>query len=116
VEEGVIMIGAAPCKLSSELHVNERRVTVSVEIGMDENQPKRAQIITTEGREVVGPGYSAVPVIRKQEGNISNKCVIKHERSPVDNGADVAAERRDSGGGGGGAKTRSKKRKKQVRQ
>jgi hypothetical protein len=113
VEEGVIMIGAAPCKLSSELHVNERRVTVSVEIGMDENQPKRAQIITTEGREVVGPGYSAVPVIRKQEGNISNKCVIKHERSPVDNGADVAAERRDPGRG---ATTRSKKRKKQVRQ
>jgi hypothetical protein len=40
VEEEVVMIGVMPCKLSSKLHVNGQRVTVSAEPSVSENRLK----------------------------------------------------------------------------
>jgi hypothetical protein len=65
-EEHVVMVGSWPCKVSSGIHINGRHVsepvhedkgkTMATELE-DENDPKRAHVVLSKGREVVGPGY-----------------------------------------------------------
>jgi hypothetical protein len=56
-----------PCKVSFEIHINGRRVselvhedkgkTTATELE-DEKDPKRARVVLSKGRELVGPGDS----------------------------------------------------------
>jgi hypothetical protein len=65
-KEHVMMVGSWACRVSSKIHIGERRVSESVhddkgkekvtEPG-DEKDPKREQVVLSKGREVVGPGY-----------------------------------------------------------
>jgi hypothetical protein len=66
-EEHVVMLGSWPCKVSSEIHINGRRVSEPVHEDKgkttatkleDEKDLKRARVVLSKGREVVGPGYS----------------------------------------------------------
>jgi hypothetical protein len=62
-----MMVGSWPCKVSSKIHVNGRRVgepvcedkgkTMATE-PEDEKDPKRACVVLSKGHEVVGPGHS----------------------------------------------------------
>jgi hypothetical protein len=62
-----MMVGSWPCKVSSKIHINGRRVgepvcedkgkTMAME-PEDEKDPKRARVVLSKGREVVGPGHS----------------------------------------------------------
>jgi hypothetical protein len=67
--QNIVMVGLWPCKVSSKVHINGRRVSESVHedkgkmIAMelkDGKDPKRARVVLSKGREVVGPGYSRV--------------------------------------------------------
>jgi hypothetical protein len=62
-----VMLGSWPCKVSSEIHINGRRVSEPVHEDKgkttatkleDEKDSKRARVVLSKGREVVGPGYS----------------------------------------------------------
>jgi hypothetical protein len=62
-----MMVGSWPCRVSSEVHINGRRVSdpiredkgKAVATGQeDEKDPTRARVMLSQGREVVGPGYS----------------------------------------------------------
>jgi hypothetical protein len=62
-----MMVGSWSCRVSSEVHINGRRVNdpiredkgKAVATGQeDEKDPKRARVMLSQGREVVGPGYS----------------------------------------------------------
>jgi hypothetical protein len=64
-EEHIVMVGSWPCKVSSEIHINGRRVIEPVRKDKgkmmntkpeDEKDPKRARVVLFKGREVVGPG------------------------------------------------------------
>jgi hypothetical protein len=66
-EEHVAMVSSWPCKVSSEIHINERHVSepvrkdkgkMTVIEPKDEKDPKRAHVVPSKGREVVGLGYS----------------------------------------------------------
>jgi hypothetical protein len=66
-EEHVMMAGSWSCKVSSEIHVNLRRVSESVRKDKgkvtvpkleDEKDPKRTHMVLSKGHEVVRPGYS----------------------------------------------------------
>jgi hypothetical protein len=66
-KEHVMMVGSWPCKVSSEIHINARRVSepVSEDKGKttaiepeDDMDPKRARVVLSKGREVVELGYS----------------------------------------------------------
>jgi hypothetical protein len=73
LSEGTMMVGAVPCKLSSELHVNGQRVFRAKDKSMEREvvvadagrSPKRSRVISAEGREVVGPGYSMPTCMHK---------------------------------------------------
>jgi hypothetical protein len=65
-EEHVVLVGSWPCKVSSEIHINGRRVS---ELGCEDKgktmatepkdeDPKRARVVLSKGLEVVEPGYS----------------------------------------------------------
>jgi hypothetical protein len=63
------MVGSWPCKVSSEIHINERRVSEPVHEDKgktmapepeDRKDPKRARVVLSKGREVIIPGYSRV--------------------------------------------------------
>jgi hypothetical protein len=79
-----VMIGSVPCKLSTEIHVNGQRVDRGgVEKPGDSNtspKPKRARMLTAEGREVVGPGYTERACIGMHEhadGNMQGGIRLK---------------------------------------
>jgi hypothetical protein len=76
-----------------------------VRLGADENPLKRAQIITVEGREVVGLGYSVIWVIRGQEHTSGMKEAIRHGNGPIESGTGVEAKRRHRG-----ARTRARRK------
>jgi hypothetical protein len=66
-KEHIMMVGSWPCKVSSELYINGRRVSKQVREDKgkatvlkseDEKDPKRACKVLSKGHEVVGPGYS----------------------------------------------------------
>jgi hypothetical protein len=73
--EHIMMVGAWPCRLSSKVHVKGRRVTnpVSLENGKEgaatgqegEKDPKRACVVTAEGRKVVELRYSELSGIAR---------------------------------------------------
>jgi hypothetical protein len=61
------MMGSWPCKVSSEVHINGRRVSELVQEAKgkamvpeskDEKDPWRTRRVLSKGRKVVGPGYS----------------------------------------------------------
>jgi hypothetical protein len=63
------MVGSWPRKVSSEIHINGRRIRESVheEKGKmmateleEEKDPKRAHVVLSKGHEVVGLGYSTL--------------------------------------------------------
>jgi hypothetical protein len=67
IEEHIVMVGSWPCKVSSDIHSNVRRVSEPIHedkgkmMAMepeDEKDPKRAHVVLSKGRKVVGPGYS----------------------------------------------------------
>jgi hypothetical protein len=81
------MVSSWPFKVSSEIHIDGRRVsepvceekgkTTTTELE-DEKDLKRACVVLMKGREVVGPGYSRligaaakVMDIRENSGNQS---------------------------------------------
>jgi hypothetical protein len=62
-----MMVGSWPCKVSSEIHVNGRRVSEPVQKDKgkatileseDVKDQKRTRMVLSKGHEVVGPGYS----------------------------------------------------------
>jgi hypothetical protein len=66
-EEHVVMVGLWPCKVSSEVHINERRVSEPIWIDKGkqkvpesegEKDPKRTHMVLSKGHEVVELGYS----------------------------------------------------------
>jgi hypothetical protein len=68
-DEHIVMVGSWPCKVSSKIHINERCVSEPVREDKgkmtapeldDRKDPKRAHVVLSKGREVVGPGYSRV--------------------------------------------------------
>jgi hypothetical protein len=82
IEEHVVMVGLWPCKVSSEIHIIERHISEPVREDMgkttatkpeDEN-PKRALVVLSKGREVVGPGYSRLT-------NVAAKVTDRGENS-----------------------------------
>jgi hypothetical protein len=68
-EEHPVMVYSWSCKVSSEIHINGRRVsglvredkgkTTAPEL-RDRKDPKRAHVVLSKGREVVRLGYSRV--------------------------------------------------------
>jgi hypothetical protein len=76
-----MMVRSWPCKVSSEIHINGRRVNEPVceDKGKtmapkpdDRSDSKRAHVVLSMSREVVGPGYSrmtdvAAKVMDKRE-------------------------------------------------
>jgi hypothetical protein len=64
-KEHVMMVGSWLCRVSPELHINGQRVSDSVHEDKgkaaatgqeDEKDPKRAHVVFSQGREVVGLG------------------------------------------------------------
>jgi hypothetical protein len=62
-----MMVGSWPCKVSSEIHINGRRVSEPVREDKsltmateseDEKDLKRARVVLSKGHEVVRAGYS----------------------------------------------------------
>jgi hypothetical protein len=60
------MVGSWPCKVLSEIHINGRCISELVREDKgkimatepeDEKDPKRAHVLLSKIREVVGPGY-----------------------------------------------------------
>jgi hypothetical protein len=67
VKKHVVMVGSWSCKMSSEVHINGRRVSgpvredkgnVAVLESEDEKDPKRTRKVLSKGHKVVRPGYS----------------------------------------------------------
>jgi hypothetical protein len=89
-----MMVGLCPCIVSSEIHINGRCISESAheEKGKmtatepeDEKDPKRARVVLSKGREVVGPGYSrltcaAAKVMDKGE-NLGNPSRVGQDSS-----------------------------------
>jgi hypothetical protein len=78
-DEYVVIVGSWPCKVSSEIHINGRRVSEPVHEDMgkmiatepeDMKDPKRARVVLSKGHEVVGSGYSKVTDVAT---NVMNK-------------------------------------------
>jgi hypothetical protein len=68
-EEHIVMLGSWPFNVSSEIHVNGRRVSQPVHEDKgkttspepeDRKDTKRACVVLSKGHEVVGPGYLRV--------------------------------------------------------
>jgi hypothetical protein len=57
VEEDIIMVGTVSSKLLSKIHIDGWRVMMMARPDRETIRPKRARIMTVEGREVVGPRY-----------------------------------------------------------
>jgi hypothetical protein len=76
-----MMVGSWTCKVSSEIHINGRRVNESVceHKGKtmapkpdDRSDSKRAHVVLSTSREVVRPGYSRMT-------NVAAKVMDKRE-------------------------------------
>jgi hypothetical protein len=66
-KENVMVVGSWPYGVSSEVHINGRRISSLVHEDKgkaaatgqeDEKDPKGACVVLSQGHEVVGPGYS----------------------------------------------------------
>jgi hypothetical protein len=75
-DKHVMMVGSWPCRVSSEVHINGRRVSdpvcedkgKAVATGQeDEKDPKRARVVLSQGCEVVGLGYSKLSSVAAME-------------------------------------------------
>jgi hypothetical protein len=62
-----MMVGSWPCRVSSKVHINEQRVSdpvrgdkgIATTMGREgEKDLKRARVVSFQGHEVVGLGYS----------------------------------------------------------
>jgi hypothetical protein len=89
------MVGSWPCKVSSKIHINGRRVSEPVHEDKgkttttepeDEKGPKRGRVVLSKGREVVGPSYSRllgdaarVTDRREESGNPSRVDQVHQE-------------------------------------
>jgi hypothetical protein len=67
VKKHIVMVGSWPCAVSSEVHINGRRVRkpiredkgkATVPESEDEKDPKRTRMVLSKGPKVVRPGYS----------------------------------------------------------
>jgi hypothetical protein len=82
-----MMVGSCPCKVSSESHINGRRVsepvredkgkTMASELE-DRRDPKRARVVLSKGREVVSLSYLrvigvAIMVMIKRQRELAEK-------------------------------------------
>jgi hypothetical protein len=63
------MVGSWLCRVSSKIHINGRHISYRVHEDKgkaaateqkDEKDPKRACVVLSQGREVVGTGYSTM--------------------------------------------------------
>jgi hypothetical protein len=75
------MIGPVPCRVASEVHVDGRHIAqagtvqetsgkVGVRTGPETSKMPRQKhtlVMTAEGREVVGPGYSTCKLVTKKD-------------------------------------------------
>jgi hypothetical protein len=86
IEEHIVMVGSWPCKVSSEIHINGRRVSEPVreDAGktmapepVDNRNPKRARVVLSKGREVVGMGYSRVTDVAGAANSGNHDRVIR---------------------------------------
>jgi hypothetical protein len=79
------MVGSWPCKVLFEVHINGQHVSEPVREDKgkttatepkDGKDPKRARVVLSKGREVVGPGYSRVTSVAAKvtdkRGNLGN--------------------------------------------
>jgi hypothetical protein len=70
-----MVVGSVPCRVSSELHAGGHRVLGIVAKGTgskanitpDGPEAKRAWVVSAEGREVIGPGYTDLSYRAGQE-------------------------------------------------
>jgi hypothetical protein len=69
MKEHVMMVGSWPCKVSSEIDINGRRINepvcedngkMTAPKPKDKRDLKKARVVLSKGREVVGTGYSSV--------------------------------------------------------
>jgi hypothetical protein len=80
-----MMLNSWPCKVSSEIHINGRRVSepvcedrgkMTATEPKDQKDPKRACVVLSKGHEMVGPGYSrligAVAKVMDRGENLAN--------------------------------------------
>jgi hypothetical protein len=67
VKKHFVMVGSCPCMVLSEVHINgcgvsepvqEDKGKVMVSESENDKGPKRARMVLSKGRKVVGPGYS----------------------------------------------------------
>jgi hypothetical protein len=94
------MVGSWPCKVSSEVHINERRVSEPVQedkgkstVLESEKDPKRTRMVLSKGCEVVGPGYSrisrdAARVLDRGELGNPNRVDRDHQEYDTDRWTD----------------------------
>jgi hypothetical protein len=75
IEEHIVMVGSWPCKVSFEIHIIGQRISEPVHEDKgnmmatgpeDRRDPKRARVVLSKGRKVVGPGYSRVTGVAAQ--------------------------------------------------
>jgi hypothetical protein len=84
-----MMVRSWPCKVSSEIHINGRRVSEPVREDMgkmtaielkDKRDSNRAHVVLSKSHEVVGPGYSRVigvaAKVTDMRENSGNHCRV----------------------------------------
>jgi hypothetical protein len=68
------MVGSVPCKLSSKVHINGRCVFGAKDKGVEREAVetdagrsfKHSRVMSAEGQEIVGPGYSVLTCTPRQ--------------------------------------------------
>jgi hypothetical protein len=89
-----MMVDLWPCKVSSEIHINGRRVSEPIREDKgkttatepeDEKDPKRARVVMSKGCEVVGLGYSRLTgdaaKVMDRGKNLGNPSRVSHDNS-----------------------------------
>jgi hypothetical protein len=111
-----VLVGFVPCKVSSKMHIDGRHAIMQAQGESDghtgthlvERSPKQARIVSAEGCEIVGPGYSDPAIIgsgRAMHNNgvgVSNiETVVSHARKTGDgvenSGGNTAQKQEDVG-------------------
>jgi hypothetical protein len=93
------MVGSVPCKLSSKVHINGRCVFGAKDKGVEREAVetdagrsfKHSRVMSAEGQEIVGPGYS-VPTCTPRQRHLPRgtsphgACQVKlaHSGAEVD--------------------------------
>jgi hypothetical protein len=79
VKNHVVMVGSWPCIVSSEVHINGRRISdpvwedkgkAMVPKSEDEKDPKRTSMVLSKDREVVKLGYSRMS---RDDASVANR-------------------------------------------